>query len=87
MGNLHKGLHLFRQLLKQMAVGFFGVNPFYDAAFRSVISTEVNIKLSADYAFTQQLEGRSWKKNTICPNTTPFHKSLGFMEKFLNFKV
>lgn len=59
MENLHKGLHLFRQLLKQIAVGFFGINPSYDWSEGSIMTTEVNIKLSADYVFTQQLKGRS----------------------------
>lgn len=30
MGNLHKELQLFRQLLKQMGVGFLGINPSDD---------------------------------------------------------
>lgn len=79
MGNLHKGLYLFRQLLKQMGVGFFSINPS-DWSEASVITTEMNIKLSADYVFTQQLEGRSWKKNIICLNTTAFCK---FKAKYL----
>lgn len=28
--NLHKELHLFRQLLKQTGVGFLGINTFDD---------------------------------------------------------
>lgn len=80
MGNLHKGLHLFRQLLKQIGVGFFGINSSDDGSEARVVTTEVNIKLSADYAFTQQLKGRSWKKNNICLNTTSFHK---FKAKYL----
>lgn len=44
------------------------------------MTTEVNIKLSADYAFIQQLKGRSWKKSIICPNIMSFHK---FKAKYL----
>lgn len=47
MRNFHKELHLFRQLLKQMGVGFLGINPSDDWPEASVMTTEVNIKLSA----------------------------------------
>lgn len=51
MENLHKGLHLFRQLLKQMGVGFFwGVKSSDDLSEASAMTTAVNIALSADYA-------------------------------------
>lgn len=33
-----------------MGVGFFGINPSDDGSEASVVTTEVNIKLSADYA-------------------------------------
>lgn len=46
-----------------MGVGFFffGINPFDGWSEASVLTTEV----SADYAFTQQLKGRSWEKDIM----------------------